>query len=527
MANESKPTPYRGHEHPGGVIGFIGSVLHLPGFDHDHGETDSVVVDKAVLDNNIGIITIWLSLGLLWVTTVFQAFIYTRTDSVALLADTVHNLVDALNSIPLLIAFYFARRPATRRFTYGFGRAEDIAGILIVVSIVYSAFHIINESIARFLNPTPIENLGLVAVAAAIGFIGNEAVAILQIRVGKRIGSDAMVADGNHARIDGITSLAVFVAVVGSAIGLDILDPIIGVVIAVAIVGIAWNAVRKVWFRLMDAVDPSIFNQFEHHIEQVAGVNTIERLRIRWVGHRLYSEVTVTGGDSISVAETHAISERIKERLDQVFPVLGEVTVHVAPSYIYGREDESSPAGDGSAPFGLQNMLPPRYAGSTPSAAPMGAASIVLDNDGNAAWNEIWTDFCDLALAGGPPHRGSLLEPIKPEEAEADPEAYEKVLAELERGIQMVTGLETVRSETPGWVGMKCDSEEMALWLLRAIVVENITVRREGPVLYFPAGPNFKLEKEIKNVVTVVAKTNHYWKEHLTGATIKEAQFPG
>ncbi|MEM6280754.1 MAG: cation diffusion facilitator family transporter, partial [Chloroflexota bacterium] len=359
------------------------------------------------------------------------------------------------------------------------------------------------------------------------GFIGNEAVAILQIRVGKRIGSDAMVADGHHARIDGITSLAVFIAVLGSFLGLDILDPIIGVVIAIAIVGIAWNAVRKVFFRLMDAVDPSIFNQFEHHIEQVPGVNTIERLRIRWLGHRLYSEVTVTGGDSISVAEAHAISEGIKSRLDQVFPVLGEVTVHVAPSYVYGRTDESSPAGDGGAPFGLQNMLPPRYAGSTPSAAPMGAASIVLDNDGNAAWNEIWTDFCDLALAGGPPHRGSLLEPIKPEEAEADMEAYEKVVAEMERGIQMVTGLEIVKSPAPGWVGMQCDSEDMALWLLRAIVVENVSVRREGAVLYFPAGPKFKLEREIKNVVTVVAKTAHYWQEHITGETIKEAQFPG
>ncbi len=515
MANESIPTPYKGHEHPGGVIGFIGSALHLPGFDHDHGETDSVIVDKSVLDNNIGIITIWLSLGLLWLTTIIQAVIYTSTNSVALLADTVHNLVDALNSIPLLLAFYLARRAASRRFTYGFGRAEDIAGILIVVSIVYSAYHIINESINRFLNPTPIDNLALVALAAGIGFIGNEAVATLQTRVGKRIGSDAMVADGQHARIDGITSLAVFAAVLGSWLGLDILDPIIGIVIAVAIVGIAWNAIRKVFFRIMDAVDPSLFNQFEHHIEQVAGVNTIERLRLRWVGHRLYGEVTVTGSDTLSVAEAHAIATQIQDRLAQVFPVLGEVTVHVAPAFAFGRDDAAQASNGSEQPFGLQSLLPPRYANSTPSAAPMGAAGIVLDKQGNAAWNEIWTDFCDLALAGGPPHRGSLLEPIAPETAIANPEAYEQVLAELERGIQMVTGLETVKSAAPGWVGMRTESEEMALWLLRAIVVENISVRRKGAVLYFPAGPDFKMEKEIKNVITVVAKTTHYWTEHI------------
>ncbi|MEO0562186.1 MAG: cation diffusion facilitator family transporter, partial [Chloroflexota bacterium] len=407
MANET--APYKGHEHPGGIIGFIGSALHLPGFDHDHAETDSVVVDQAVLDNNIGIITIWVSLALLWLTTMIQGAIYLSTDSVALLADTYHNLIDALNSLPLLLAFYLARRPASRRYSYGWGRAEDIAGIFIVLSIVYSAYHIINESVARLMNPTPIENLGLVALAAGIGFLGNEAVASLQIRVGNRIGSDAMIADGQHARIDGITSLAVFVAVFGSWAGLDILDPIVGVVIAIAIIGIAWNAIRRVWYRLMDAVDPSIFNQFEHHIEQVSGVNTVERLRVRWVGHRLYADTTVTVNDTASVSETHMIAEGIKRRLADVFPVLGEVTVQVAPAFAFGRESVPEPDfADGGAPMGLRNLLPPRYANNTPSAAPMGAAGIVFDNDGNAAWNEIWTDFCDLALAGGPPHRGSL-----------------------------------------------------------------------------------------------------------------------
>ena len=147
----------------------------------------------------------------------------------------------------------------------------------------------------------------------------------------------------------------------------------------------------------------------------------------------------------------------------------------------------------------------------------MGSAPMRYSDDGQVAWNEMWTSYCELALAGGPAHRDSLLEPVDPFEARANQEAYERVVAEIERGLQLVTGLPTVRSEKPGWVGLRCINEEMALWLLRAIVVENVCVRREGCVLYLPAGPDFRLEKEIKNVVTVVAKTHHYWIEHISG----------
>ncbi len=162
------------------------------------------------------------------------------------------------------------------------------------------------------------------------------------------------------------------------------------------------------------------------------------------------------------------------------------------------------------------DILPPRYRnGKVVSSAPMGTAPMRYTENGQVAWDEMWIDFCDLALAGGPPHRDNLLEPVSPDEVKADMESYERVVSEIERGWRLVTGLPTVRSEKLGWIGLQCHNEEMALWLLRAIVVENVCVRREGTILYLPAGPDFRVDKEIKNVVTVVAKTYHYWTEHI------------
>ncbi len=160
-------------------------------------------------------------------------------------------------------------------------------------------------------------------------------------------------------------------------------------------------------------------------------------------------------------------------------------------------------------------FLPPRYQNGDPvSAAPMGAADLKYDADGRVAWDEIWADFCDLALAGGPPHRGTLLEPGSPEEVRADPQGYAAVMDELARGLRMITGLEVITDGAPGWIGLVCADEAMALWLLRAIIVENVAVRREGNVLFLPASPAYRLEYEIKNVITVAAKTHHYWTEH-------------
>jgi urease accessory protein len=168
----------------------------------------------------------------------------------------------------------------------------------------------------------------------------------------------------------------------------------------------------------------------------------------------------------------------------------------------------------------LAQLLPKRYADATPSAAPMpNPAPLQYDDAGNVAWDAIWTDFCDLALAGGPAHRDTLLEPVAPEAVRAAPDAYAAVVDELARGIELVTRLPVRRDAEPGWIGVVCTDEEMALWMLRAIIVENVSVRRTGNVLYLPAGPDFALDKEIKNVITVVAKTHHYWTEHVASRT--------
>jgi len=304
--------------------------LHLPGFTHDHSHHD-LAADRAFLDNQLAVRTVWIALAVLGLTTALQIVIYIASNSVALLADTVHNLGDALNSIPLLFAFYIARRAANKRYTYGYGRLEDIAGVFIVISIGFSAAYILYESVQRLLNPLPLENLEWIALAALVGFVGNELVALMQIRVGRRIGSDAMIADGQHALIDGLTSLAVLIAVFGTLIGAPILDPIVGVVIGFAIIGITWNAIKAVWYRMMDAVDPHLVEHVEAHARGVDGVLAIETLRLRWVGHRMYGVMKVTVPAGASVETSAVIARAIQHEARQAIPQLEELTVEAKP----------------------------------------------------------------------------------------------------------------------------------------------------------------------------------------------------
>ena len=147
---------------------------------------------------------------------------------------------------------------------------------------------------------------------------------------------------------------------------------------------------------------------------------------------------------------------------------------------------------------------------------PMGSAGVRFGEDGRVAWDQMWGSFCDLAMAGGPPHKGKLLEAARLEEINADRAGYATAVAEICRGIAMVTDLAPVASAKPGWIVMECETEGMAAWLLRAITIENVAVRADGALLELPAAPGYRLLKEIKNVITVIAKTAHYWVGHMS-----------
>jgi cation diffusion facilitator family transporter len=327
--DHSHPHPHgHDHDHGGGVWGWISTIFHLHGHSHQHA---ALATDTAFTSTDDGIRTVWLALAALGVTSVLQIFIVAWSGSVALLADTIHNIGDGLNSIPLLIAFYLARRVATRRYTYGFARAEDVAGIFIVLSIAFSAGVIFWESIQKLFHLTPIENLGWVAAASIIGFLGNELVALLQIRKGREIGSAALVADGQHARTDGLTSLAVLIAAGASWLGYPIVDPIIGLLIGVTILFITKDAVITMWYRLMDAIEPEYLEQAEAIIKQQPDVKQLRRLRMRWMGHRLQAEVYIAVDPHLSLVEGHHIAEHLRHDLFHDVPYLAEVVVHVDP----------------------------------------------------------------------------------------------------------------------------------------------------------------------------------------------------
>jgi hypothetical protein len=166
----------------------------------------------------------------------------------------------------------------------------------------------------------------------------------------------------------------------------------------------------------------------------------------------------------------------------------------------------------------LKTMLPEEYADRYDDVAPvsMGSAGLRFGEDGKVAWDQMWGSFCDLAMAGGPPHKGMLLEPAPRTEIDSLPHRYASVVSESCRGISMVTELEATPSSSPGWVRVECLTRTMADWLMRAITMENVAVRAQGPVLELPAGPEYRLMKEIKNVVTAIAKTTHYWLGHMS-----------
>lgn len=306
---------------------------------HHHGHSDAGkhghthgVIDPTIATTERGIWAIKWSFIILGLTAALQLVIVLLSGSVALLADTIHNVGDAATAVPLWIAFLFARRKPSARFTYGLGRVEDLAGVVIVAIILFSALVAGYEAIDRLINPQPITLLGWVAVAGVVGFLGNEAVAVFRIRIGRQINSAALIADGYHARTDGLTSLAVVLGAVGVWLGFPLADPIVGLLITIAIFGIVWQSAKAVFTRMLDGVEPGLIEDIRHAAEHVTAVRRVLDVRARWLGHRLTTELDVAIDGDTSVHEAETVSSAIERQLLALIPALSVAHVRVRPA---------------------------------------------------------------------------------------------------------------------------------------------------------------------------------------------------
>ncbi|MDJ0354557.1 cation diffusion facilitator family transporter [Paenarthrobacter sp. PH39-S1] len=291
---------------------------------HSHDAADSI--DDALEASEQGVRAVKISLFMLLGTTILQFIVVLISGSVALLADTIHNFSDALTAVPLWIAFILARRARTRRYTYGFGRAEDLAGLFIVAVVALSAIIAGWQSIDRLIHPQVLNNLGWVAAAGLVGFAGNEAVAIYRITIGQKIGSAALVADGVHARIDGFTSLAVVAGVIGVWLGFPLADPIVGLLIAAAIIVLLWGTVRSIGRRLMDGIEPELLDRAESALTGTPGVHSVQALQLRWIGHRLQGNASLEVSD-MPVTAAEEIIREAEHRLGHALPNLDLMSV--------------------------------------------------------------------------------------------------------------------------------------------------------------------------------------------------------
>jgi cation diffusion facilitator family transporter len=296
---------------------------------HSHDTADQL--DDRLAGSRSGMRVLWGSFCVLLATALVQAGVVWLTGSVALLSDTLHNLADAGTAIPLAVAFRLGNRPPSRRFTYGYGRAEDLAGLVVLLVIAASAVLALVESVRRLVHPTQVSHLSVLAAAAVVGFLGNEIAARWRIRTGRRIGSAALVADGLHARIDGFTSLSVLVAAGGAAIGWRWLDPVIGLVVALAIGFVLVGAARGVLGRLLDAADPNLVRQAGELAAATPGVLAVQELRLRWSGHGQLAELTVVVDRELSLVHAHGIAHDVEHRLRHGLPKLVRAHVHPHP----------------------------------------------------------------------------------------------------------------------------------------------------------------------------------------------------
>lgn len=312
----------------------IYGVGHVFAHDHEHG------LSTALLDTGaMGIRATKVSLVGLGITALLQAIIVVFSGSVALLSDTLHNLTDALTSIPLWIAFALGRRAATRTYTYGFNRTEDIAGFVIVIAIAVSVVLVIWESVRRLAEPVLIDSIPWVIAAGFIGALGNELVARYRIRVGESIGSEALVTDGRHARTDALTSLAVVAAGIGAALGAAWVDPVAGLIVAIPMLWLLVKSGRRMMRRLSDGIEPEVVDEVAGTIIGVEGVEAVDALRVRWHGHQLRVAASVSVASDLTVAQGHDIAHGVEHELLHHFSTPIAVTIHIEPDDQANRHD--------------------------------------------------------------------------------------------------------------------------------------------------------------------------------------------
>jgi len=327
--HEPEPAPGHHHDHPPGGGGIVARLRHLVA---PHSHDAAVAVDAELEASRRGMRALLLSFLALLATALLQLAVFALSGSVALLVDTIHNFADALTALPIAVAFTVGRRAATRRYTYGFGRAEDLAGIVVVGFIAASAGIAAYQAVTRLADPRDLDHLGLVAVAGVIGFVGNELVARYRITVGREIGSAALVADGLHARTDGFTSLGVVLGAGGVALGFEAADPLVGLLITLAILAVLRDAARDVYRRLMDAVDPELVDTVEATARSTEGVLRVGDVRLRWIGHTLRAELDIVVDGNLSLAQAHRIAESTEHRLLHDVPRLHSAMVHADPA---------------------------------------------------------------------------------------------------------------------------------------------------------------------------------------------------
>ena len=318
---------------------------HSPqGHDHHgpHSHTHGVI-DATIATTDRGIWAIKWSFVILALTAAMQIVVVLISGSVALLADTIHNVADATTAIPLWIAFVLARRKPTKTFNYGLGRVEDLAGIIIVMIILFSALVAGYQAISRLINPEPISHLGWLIGAGVVGFIGNEAVAVFRIRVGREINSAALIADGFHARTDGLTSLAVVAGAIGVWLGFPLADPIVGLLITLAIFGIVWQSARSVLTRMLDGIEPGVVDEIEHAAAHVKGIEKVTEAKARWLGHKLHVDVAVVIDEGVLLAEANVITSRLQGELFAHIPALAVATVRIVAPEPQGHHNTPDP----------------------------------------------------------------------------------------------------------------------------------------------------------------------------------------